>query len=164
MQVCNISSCTHVFNLVLVGPLPDTDSADSIVCYIADTIDHEECVLAGLEVLSDMLQANVAAQEKGGPPQPRIFLDQRSKNLISLAMWDNQANCEVQIAGFTVLTALVNDGKVMVEKDSVLMVWSKKQYLQYDILNQIPFTFTAFIYVISLSPYSHDQLMMGIYL
>ncbi|XP_025112507.1 serine/threonine kinase-like domain-containing protein STKLD1 isoform X2 [Pomacea canaliculata] len=92
-----------------IRPLPDTDSADSIVCYIADTIDHEECVLAGLEVLSDMLQANVAAQEKGGPPQPRIFLDQRSKNLISLAMWDNQANCEVQIAGFAVLTALVND-------------------------------------------------------
>ncbi|KAL8600836.1 hypothetical protein ACOMHN_056494 [Nucella lapillus] len=90
------------------------DSPEAIVQYIADTIDHEECVREGLEALRTLLDnapsptAAQQSQESGeGTPRAPVVLDQSSKNLITLAMWDNIGNKDLQIAGCAVITALV---------------------------------------------------------
>lgn len=66
--------------------------------YIADTIDHEKCVADGLSALADIIRDNENVHE---------MIDQKARNLISLAMWDNVFNKEVQTAGCYVLSNLV---------------------------------------------------------
>lgn len=81
------------------------DDADYIIRYIADTIDHEHCVKEGLEALRDLFHKSTADIEC--PP----VLDQASKNLITLAMWDNIDNPDIQVAGCSLLSALIVSGK-----------------------------------------------------
>ena len=87
------------------------DNPEHIIQYIADTIDHEECVKDGLEALRHLLDNVPATTEGESTPRPPITLDQPSKNLITLAMWDNIANKDLVLAGCAVLTALVINGK-----------------------------------------------------
>ncbi|KAK7477366.1 hypothetical protein BaRGS_00031384, partial [Batillaria attramentaria] len=86
------------------------DDPDRIVEYIADTIDHEECVKNGLQALRELL--DLRALEHDGTPQPPVTIKQASKNLITLAMWDNIGNPEPNDVLFTPeVLAIVN--KVM---------------------------------------------------
>lgn len=91
-----------------IRPLTDgADNPEHIIQYIADTIDHEECVKDGLEALRQLMDASTTQQDPEGTPRAPVLLDQASKNLITLAMWDNISNKDLQLAGCAVLTALV---------------------------------------------------------
>ncbi|GFN88385.1 serine/threonine protein kinase [Plakobranchus ocellatus] len=75
----------------------------TVLEYIADTIDHEACVAEGLSALADIVRDNESAH---------MMIDQKARNLISLAMWDNIFNKDVQISGCYVLSNLVVFGKL----------------------------------------------------
>lgn len=63
-----------------------------------------------MEALRHLLDSAASSAEGEGTPRPPVVLDQASKNLITLAMWDNMDNKDLQIAGCAVLTALVING------------------------------------------------------
>jgi hypothetical protein len=59
------------------GPLKENQDPEQIIQYIADTIDHEDCVKEGLEALRRLLDENAAANaDESGSPRPTITLDQ----------------------------------------------------------------------------------------
>ncbi|XP_055896937.1 serine/threonine kinase-like domain-containing protein STKLD1 isoform X2 [Biomphalaria glabrata] len=82
--------------------LTETTDALKVLEYIADTIDHESCVAEGLSALADIVRDNENAYK---------LIDQKARNLISLAMWDNIFNKDVQISGCYVLSNLVTFAK-----------------------------------------------------
>ena len=93
----------------MVLALKSTDSlvenrhdATKVLDYIADAIDHEACVADGLSALADLVRDNESAH---------MLIDQKARNLLSLAMWDNIFNKDVQIAGCYVLSNLVVFGE-----------------------------------------------------
>ncbi|XP_070175840.1 serine/threonine kinase-like domain-containing protein STKLD1 isoform X1 [Littorina saxatilis] len=99
------------------------DNPEHIIQYIADTIDHETCVKEGLQALRRLLDSTTALAGGETTPHAPVVLDQASKNLITLAMWDNMGNKDLQIAGCAVLTTLIvneGDGFAQAEANDVL--------------------------------------------
>ncbi|GFR79267.1 serine/threonine protein kinase, partial [Elysia marginata] len=93
---------TKTYNLV-----ENRCDTQKVLEYIADTIDHEACVADGLSALADLVRDNESAH---------MHIDQKARNLLSLAMWDNIFNKDVQISGCYVLSNLV----VFAQPDDIL--------------------------------------------
>ncbi|XP_059153576.1 serine/threonine kinase-like domain-containing protein STKLD1 isoform X2 [Physella acuta] len=87
--------------------LNEGQSIEKVLEYIADTIDHEKCVAEGLAALAELVRDEETAHQQ---------VDQKARNLISLAMWDNIFNRDVQIAGCYVLSNLA----VYAQPDDIL--------------------------------------------
>lgn len=86
-------------NLILTDALKENRKDPfKVLEYIANTIDHEECVADGLAALSDIIREDELVHK---------CIDTKARNLISLAMWDNIFNKDVQISGCYILSNLV---------------------------------------------------------
>ncbi|CAG5119787.1 unnamed protein product, partial [Candidula unifasciata] len=78
------------------------DDAFTVLKYIADTMDNEECLADGLSALADILRDNDSAHE---------LIDQKARSLIVLALWNNIFNKDIQIAGCYILSNLIVSAK-----------------------------------------------------
>ncbi|CAL1533581.1 unnamed protein product [Lymnaea stagnalis] len=90
-----------------IYPLGERYNIAKVIEYIADTIDHDTCVAEGMSALADLVRDDESAYTQ---------IDQKARNLISLAMWDHVFNKEAQIAGCYVLSNLA----VFAQPDDIL--------------------------------------------
>lgn len=95
----------QMYNLVVfifAVELPRDQGVRTVVQYLANMVDYEDCVRSALEYLVELAK------------EVDVFeIDFSGKRMIKAAMRNNLLDKDIQIAGFNILNSLIVTGRTM---------------------------------------------------